>query len=117
VKIVTRAPTEFKVMNRTYKVTFRKNIKDKKHGVLNGWTRSDRLQVALRVGGGIHDHQKVETYLHEALHAIINTGRFIHSGQTLNEEAFITALAPHLLDFMRSNPDVVGYLMRGDADD
>ena len=115
-KIVTRAPSEFKVMNRTYRVEFRKRIKDKKHGYLNGWTRSDDMRVALRVGDDIHDDMRVETYLHEALHAIINTGRVVPNGVTITEENLVAGLAPHLLDFMRSNPDVVSYLMKGDAE-
>lgn len=103
-------------MGRTYRVRFFKDLRSKKHGRLNGLTQHDQHRVSLRVGGKIHDDVRTETYLHEALHAILSTGHVVpNDGTSVTEETLVSGLAPHLLHFLRSNPDVVSYLIKGDA--
>lgn len=70
--------------------------------------------------GLMSDTRAKETYLHEALHAIMHTGRLAvylvappadaEGNDKIKDEAFVDALAPALLAFMRDNQEVLAYL-------
>lgn len=54
-------------------------------------------------------HQQMETYLHEALHTMIQLGGLeVYLGH--QDEPFVNAFAPQLLHFLRDNPKVIEYL-------
>lgn len=112
VELHTRAPQKFKVLFADFDVRYVKRLR-RGDDELNGNTDADRMVVTLAVGGG-STQQRVKTYLHEALHAIC----LLHGiwTNTDEQEAAVRTLAPALLHFMRSNPDVVDYLMKGDDD-
>ena len=110
----TRAPTDFRVLGQRYTVAFVKGLKDKKHGKLLGRTHLDHGRVELDPEAA--NDKRVETYLHEVLHVVFHTARVLRPKGT-TEEDMITALAPALVHTLRDNPDMVGYLMKGDTDD
>jgi hypothetical protein len=79
-----------------------------------GTTFHDESRVRIRAAGrgGISEHQQVDTFLHEALHAIVHVAA-LH--QTLHldhaeEECMVAALTPQILLLLRDNPRVVTYL-------
>jgi hypothetical protein len=59
-------------------------------------------------------HQQLDTYLHEALHAMFYMTGLSRAGgplaTELHEEEVIVSLAPVLLQFIRDNPAVMNYL-------
>jgi hypothetical protein len=81
--------------------------------VLGSYERS-RQSVKVRTEG-ISEDQVRETVLHEALHAVINMGGFIAYLHGDDDEVFVKAITPQLLDFLRSNPKVVRFLLQGAA--
>lgn len=105
-----KSPRSFTVLGQrfTVNVVDRDSTLHGQHGI--GSTDND-LQVVLlkEIGpGGVSAHQQVDTFLHEALHALFYLGGLrVH---TRNEENLIAALAPQLLLFLRENPKVVAYL-------
>src|ERR1035437_386754 len=105
----TRAPQQFTVLGQPFRVRFHTRIKHKKHGELNGLTRCDEGKVDLSTHPA--DAKRVETYLHELIHCILGTASL---PKDCTEEQFVASFAPLMLHTLRENPDVVGYLMKGD---
>jgi len=64
--------------------------------------------------GSISPAQQVDTYLHEAMHAIMCVAGLRHTLDIdqASEERIISGLAPLLLLFLRTNPRVAEYLLQ-----
>lgn len=76
-----------------------------------------RGEIVLRGPDGISEDKARETLLHEVLHAIIGTARIPPFGHEDDaEEAFVSMLAPLLLDTLRDNIDLVNALMYIEVD-
>lgn len=109
-------PRSFRVMGQRLRVEIvppgeAMNMED---GHALGTTFHDESKVRIRAAGsdGLSAVQQIDTYLHEALHAIFHVAA-LH--QTLNldhgdEERVVASLAPQVLLLLRDNPRVVSYL-------
>jgi hypothetical protein len=86
-----------------------------------GITDLEKETIHVYAAAGImSDARAKETLLHEALHAILHVGRLgtylvappadAEGNDKVKDEAFVDALAPHLLQFLRDNPVVIAYL-------
>lgn len=112
-----RVPDSFRVLGQRFTVRIVDRDTSAFHGcsaTAVGATDLNQQLVSLRaVGlGGVSEHQQVETFLHESLHAIFYQGHlrpFVRHGE---DEQVISGLAPQLLDYLRSNPEAVKYLMQ-----
>jgi hypothetical protein len=69
--------------------------------------RVDRWDQTIVIRPGLGADVERESVLHELLHVVT---RVVGLGQHDNEERFVTAMAPTLLDALRRNPRLVRYL-------
>lgn len=72
---------------------------------LDAWGSTDAGTAQIRVVEAQGPYQERDTVLHELLHAallVMGKGR---------EEEIVSALSPVLLDVLRSNPELVAYLV------
>jgi len=87
----------------------RQRAQENSHTSLLGQTNLDTLVMVLNRDQPVSLMR--ETFLHEILHTITAiTGISFEFGPD-KDEALIRRLSPTLLAFLRSNPDVVSYLM------
>lgn len=80
------------------------------HGTL-GATHVDKGLIRLRGGGEQSEDQMRDTMLHEVLHAVVRLTYQEKSFAKSDDEDAVGAIATHLLDTLRRNPDLVAYLL------
>lgn len=97
------APTQVNVLGKTYAIEWPPHIYDDA-GEQSG-TSSARHQV-IKVATSHHPEQQQDTLLHEIVHAVDE-----EMGTKLEEEQ-VARLSTGLLQIMKSNPDVVAFILR-----
>lgn len=110
-----RPPRSFKVLGQRYNVEVVKPsdppiVVNGHTGYVGSHHRTSLDVQVLAVGPEFAPHQQIEAFLHEAIHAVMSHGRFVHYLSGDDDEPFVDAFTPQLLDFLRSNPSVVAYL-------
>ena len=97
-------PKKVEVSPFRYTVYYSPVTLDDKTGMLDTDTRT------VVVDGTISEQSQQEVLLHELLHAIIDTTA-IRGQEKDEEEKLVAALSPPLLQLLRSNPTLVGFLL------
>jgi hypothetical protein len=77
--------------------------------------RCDRRSLHIYVRPGMAADAEAETVLHEVLHAVCGATGLddAFADGTVTEEDLVGRLSPALLDLLRRNPKLVGYLTGG----
>lgn len=78
--------------------------------------RTAHHECLITIKPTLPDSMKAETLLHEILHAIHEVGAQIETIRYVDEleEALTQKNTPVLLNFIRDNPKIIGYLQHGD---
>lgn len=115
-------PKTIKVLGRKFTVTVVDRDKPLPDGGVagdtSGVTHLDRETIHLYGDVKLQSAMTVrDTFLHEALHAIVYLGRLSvylkdpdDEKEKIKDEAFVAAFAPQLLAFLRDNPKALAYL-------
>lgn len=73
----------------------------------------DERDHTITLDGGLAHERARDTFMHECLHAMLSfanlDGLVVKGGDGLDEH-LVKVLAPIMIDFLRSNPQAVGYL-------
>jgi hypothetical protein len=76
-----------------------------------------RGRIAIRGNGELSDDQTRDTLLHEIIHGVLTLAYLDEESDVFRtgrqSERVVEALATHLLDTLRRNPELVRYLMDG----
>jgi hypothetical protein len=118
-KNLIQPPSSFHVMGHRFPVRLVPPGRAMSNGGLEmtmGCTTQTEQFVELRTveRGSISPSQQADTYLHEALHAIMVVSGLRHTLELDQEaeEKLIHGLTPQILLFLRTNPRVVEYLLQ-----
>lgn len=82
------------------------------HGTL-GATHVDKGLMRLRGGGEQSADQMRDTMLHEVIHAVVRLTYQEKAFAKNDDEDAVGAIATHLLDTLRRNPELAAYLLGG----
>ncbi len=109
-----KPPRHFRILGQRYTVKIvPHSVRDAAMDDALGASATDARRVKLEAPShnGLSDHHALEVFTHEALHCLIRAQglQFLFSDDDA-EEHLVKAVAPQLLDFLRSNPQVVEYL-------
>lgn len=110
-------PTSVEVAHISYRIDH--NGQRARDAEVYGMCHVDRAEIV--IGTSMAPAQKRDTLLHELLHALCDVMGVSKGGSAAllptqdDEERFVHALSPLLLDMLRSNPELVDFLLAEDG--
>lgn len=78
---------------------------------------TDVVKEAMWINPEASDNQKADTLLHEVLHAIVGTAGIELAGSGDTEERAVSVISPWLLLVLKTNPELIAYLLDPDGAD